>query len=541
MSTIESGEIMVKRMFKRLFGRPGLFYLFAFIVISACAPIKTTDKTLSWAIKNPETTYLGRTVESITAVHGEDSGFLLLDRGRDALSWRAIFADAAERSIDAQYFLWKNDAVGKIMMQRLMDAAERGVRVRVLVDDSMTESDPQYLARFGAYPNVEVRIYKPFGPKHKSYVLRWVDFVADLKRLNRRMHNKLFLVDGSAAIVGGRNIGNEYFEYPGPYVFRSRDLLALGPVARSAAREFDLYWNSAWAVPIDMAVAPIPTAKEAKELKKSLDTFAADPSHYPAGFYGDPKDINAEMTRLGSELLWGKATLLFDAVPDPDGKPQPRAVHNRTGVVLGKTMEKTTDEVLIESAYLILEKQSFAALEALGEKGVKIKLVTNSMASNNHLTAFEGYRKQRKKMLAIPGAELFEVRPDFKSEQGLFTEEELEKNKTLFGLHAKTTVFDRRIVFVGSFNVDPRSVNLNTEMGLLIESETLGNAVAESIEDDIAAGNSWQVIMKDDGKVEWITRKNGAITAEEDREPMTTAAQRAEAHALAIVPDESQL
>jgi putative cardiolipin synthase len=532
---------MVKRIFRRSPGRFALCILFIAITASFCAPIKTTDKTSSWAIKDPEATYLGRTAGSIAAGHGEDSGFLLLDRGRDALSWRAIFADAAEQSIDAQYFLWKDDDAGKIMMQRLLDAAERGVRVRVLVDDSMTDSDPQYLARFGAYPNVSVRIYKPFGPKHKSYVLRWIDFVADLKRLNRRMHNKLFLVDGSAAIVGGRNIGNEYFEYPGPYVFRSRDLLALGPVASSAAKEFDLYWNSDWAVPIEMAVAPVPTVEEAREQKASLDAFAADPSHYPEGFYGDPKETKAKLAGLGKDLLWGKATLLFDAVPDPDGKPQPHAVYDRTGVVLGQTMEKSTDEVLIESAYLILVKDAFTVLDAVGKKGVKIKLVTNSMAANNHLTAFEGYRKQRKKMLAIPGTELFEIRPDFKSERELFTAEELEKNKTRFGLHAKTTVFDRRIVFVGSFNVDPRSVNLNTEMGLLVESETLGKAVAESIEGDMAAGNSWQVILKDNGKVEWVTRENGVITAEEDKEPMTTAAQRAKARALAIVPDESQL
>ena len=174
-------------------------------------------------------------------------------RGRDAMALlnRMVTRDVSKCRVgQVIYTAWCDDA-GKIMMQRLLDAAERDVRVRVLIDDSMTESDPEYLALLGAHQNVEVRLYKPFGPKHKSLVLRWIDYVADLRVLNRRMHNKLFVVDGSVAIVGGRNIGNEYFEYPGPFVFRSRDLLALGPVVDSAAGAFDRYWNSDWTVPIE--------------------------------------------------------------------------------------------------------------------------------------------------------------------------------------------------------------------------------------------------------------------------------------------------
>jgi putative cardiolipin synthase len=530
----------MKQISKALASRVGLAPIL-FATIAACVPIKTIDKPSSYAIEDPGSTYLGRTAQSIAAGHGEDSGFLLLDRGRDALSWRAILAGAAEQSIDAQYFLWKNDEAGKIMVQRLLDAAERGVRVRALIDDSMTDSDPQYLALFGAHPNVEVRLYKPFGPAHKSYVLRWIDFGADLHRLNRRMHNKLFLVDGSIGIVGGRNIGNEYFEYPGPYVFRSRDLLALGPVANAAAKEFDLYWNSDWTVPIEMAVAHVPTVADVRAEKRSLDEFATDASHYPAGFYDDPADIDAEMAKLADQLTWGKAKLLFDAVPNSDGKPQPHPVADRTGVELRRVAEQATEELLLESAYLILSKGSFSPLDELGKKGVKIRLVTNSMASNNHLSAFEGYRKQRKKMLEIANADVFEIRPDFRSESELFTEAELEKYKTVFGLHAKTAVFDRKVVFVGSFNIDPRSRNLNTEMGLLVESEELSRQVADSIEGDMAAGNSWEVILNDDGRYEWLTRENGVITQTYDKEPMTTATQRAEAKALAIVPDTGQL
>ena len=487
-----------------------------------------------------DSTFLARTTDALGAGHDGESGFLLLDRGRDALSWRLILADAAERSIDAQYFLWKSDAAGKMMMQRLLDAAERGVRVRVLIDDSMTESDPHYLALFGAHPNVQVRIYKPFGSKHKSFVVRWVDYLADWKVSNHRMHNKLFLVDRSAAIVGGRNIANEYFEYPGPFVFRSRDLLGIGPVTTPAVSAFELYWNSSWAIPIENVVSPLPTAEAAADAKTSLDALATDASSYPTGFFDDPKNIDTEMARLGEELIWGKATLLLDAVPEGDGSSQPHDELDRTGRTLARVASEATDEIIIQSAYLILLKDGFEELGAITVKGVNLKFSTNSLASNNHLSSFAAYRPQRKKMLGI-GAELYEMRPDAASERAQYADAQLEEHKTHFGLHAKTSVFDRRIVFVGSFNLDPRSVNLNTEMGLLVESEALARQVAESILNDMEGGNSWQVVMNDRGKLSWLTVQDGVTTDETDTEPMTTAVQREEARVLSLVPDKAQM
>ncbi|MCZ6890406.1 MAG: phospholipase D family protein [Gammaproteobacteria bacterium] len=516
-------------------GRLGVVVLGAAFIVS-CVPIKTTDKQSSTAFDDSSSTRLYRAAQSMAAGHGGKSGILLLDRGRDALAWRTILADASEQSIDAQYFLWKDDDVGKILIQRLLDAAARGVRVRVLIDDSMTESNPQYLALFGAYPNVEVRLYKPFGSTHGSFVLRWLDFATDFHRLNRRMHNKLFLVDGSFAIIGGRNIGDDYFDYPVPYVFRDRDLLALGPVAESAADEFDVYWNSDWAVPIEMTVTPRPSTAAAYAEKESLDEFAADPEHYPAGFYGDPSNVDAEIAKLADQLIWGEARLLFDAVPGPEGKPQPHPLAGRIDVELRRIVEQSTEELLVESAYLILADGAFPILDEMGKRGIKTRFVTNSMASNNHLSAFEGYRKQRKAILGVTNARMFEIRPDFKSQRELFTASELEQHEMQFGLHAKTSVFDRKFVFVGSFNVDPRSRNLNTEMGLLVESEELGRLVAESIERDMAAGNSWEVVLTDAGKFRWLTHENGMVMETLDKEPMTTAVQRAEARALGIVP-----
>ncbi|MFW2438920.1 MAG: phospholipase D family protein [Arenicellales bacterium] len=520
----------------------GQIFLYLFLGIAGgCTMIetRTTDKTSSTAFSEPETTYLGKTAASIVAGHHTESGFLLLDRGRDALSWRLILADAAEKSIDVMYFLWKNDESGQVLIQRMLAAAERGVRVRALIDDSMTDSDPEYLALFSAHPNVEVRLYKPFGPKKKS-IMRWVDYAAHMKVTNRRMHNKLYLVDGSVEIIGGRNMGNEYFEYPGEFVFRSRDLLALGPVVDASGEAFDMYWNSDWAVPIEDVVTHVPSAEEATANRKSLDAMASKSKSYPRGFYDDPANIKTEMAALEKSLLWGKGTLLIDDVPDSNGKPQTHAELDKTGVMIGRAAAESKEEALIQSAYLILEKGGAVALDKLIKQGVKVKLATNSMAANNHLSAFVSYRKQRKKMLAA-GAEVYEMRPDAKIERSQFTAEELELHKTFFGLHAKTMVFDRNVVFVGSFNLDPRSVDLNTEMGLLVESAELGRAVADSIENDIAAGNSWQLLLDDNEKLSWVTKENGIITEKFDKDPMTSEAQRLEADALGLIPDASQM
>ena len=212
-----------------------------FLVVSCRESIQSSsvEKPVVESVKPATGSLLGATARSVSKNQSGESGFLLLDRGDQAFAWRTRLADAAESTIDAQYFLWKNDDAGKIMMQRLIAAADRGVRVRVLVDDSMTESNPRYLADFGAHPNVAVRLYKPFGPKGKSLVMRWLDYASDLRILNRRMHNKVFVVDGSYSIVGGRNIGNEYFEYIGPFCFRCRDLMAVGPVVESTSLGFD--------------------------------------------------------------------------------------------------------------------------------------------------------------------------------------------------------------------------------------------------------------------------------------------------------------
>lgn len=518
-----------------------LLALLSFLVSCASVPVSTTDKVESYAMPNLGDTPLGQFASALSAEHGEnESGFLLLDRGRDALAWRLFMAEQATKSLDVQYFLWKNDRMGRLYIQRLMDAAERGVRVRVIIDDSMTESDPQYLAKFSALPNIEVRLYKPFGPAHKSYVLNWVDFVSDFKRLNRRMHNKLYIADGSMMVTGGRNIGEDYFEYLAPDVFRSRDLLAVGRIANESSKAFDQYWNSEWTVPVEMAVSPVPSVADGEAFRQELDTAGEDASHYPPAFVAI-SDIPQARVQLSEQLMWGPARLLFDTVPGENGEPEvPTDQKDFVGLALQRAAEQATDELIVESAYLIMSDASMQGMQQLRDNGLEIRMLTNSLAANNHTTAFVGYRKQRKQLIQSM-TELYEYRPDAEGQTAMYNEVAPNEDVPHLGLHAKTAVFDRTSVFVGSFNLDPRSENLNTEIGLLVENEELANAVADSILADMSAGNAWLVRLNAKGETEWVTVENGTEVIEEHSEPLSSGKRKLEADLVQPITPESQM
>jgi putative cardiolipin synthase len=513
------------------------------LIVSGCTsvPSSTTHKVESIAVKDLGDTPLGRLAADLSAGRQEsEAGFLLLDRGRDALAWRLFMADNAVRTIDAQYFLWKNDRLGRTFIQRLMDAAERGVRVRVIVDDSMTESDPMYLAKFGAHPNVELRLYKPFGPSHKSYVFHWVDFLADFRLLNRRMHNKLFIADNSFIISGGRNIGEDYFEYLAPDIFRSRDLMGVGPLANSASDAFDMFWNSQWTVPVELAVDHVPSVEEAEAFRRLLDTAGEDADSYPPG-YSDIGDINRARAQLEPELMWGSAKLILDTVPGDDGEPRsPANATNTVGLALQAVANRSTKSLIAESAYLILTDSSMAHFRSLKERGLKVQVLTNSLAANNHTTAFVGYRKQRDEQIATV-SELYEYRPDATAQTELYHRLAPDQVVPHFGLHAKTAVYDRKTVFVGSFNLDPRSENLNTEIGFLVESEELANAVADSILNDMGPGNAWLVRLNDAGDTEWVTVRNGEETIEPKSEPLSSSTRKLEADLAQPFTPESEM
>ncbi len=354
------------------------------------------------------------------------------------------------------------------------------------------------------------------------------------------MHNKLYIADNSIVISGGRNIGEDYFEYQAPDVFRSRDLLGVGKIADDASTAFDLFWNSPWTVPIERTVDPVPSVNDGQVFRQTLDAAAGDPISYPPG-YQRIGDLVPAQQQLTATLIWGKSRLVYDTVPGENGEPKiPENEDDQVGKVLRKIADQSTREILVESAYLILTPATMEHMQRLTRRGLQTRFLTNSLAANNHTTAFAGYRQQRAQQIRAL-SELYEYRPDALSQTRLF--QELSPGQTVphLGLHAKTSVFDRRTVFVGSYNLDPRSQNLNTEIGILVDSPQLGAAVADSILGDMAAGNAWQVRLDEQGRTQWVTVQDGMETLEPDSEPLSSAARRLEADAAQPLTPASEM
>jgi cardiolipin synthase C len=487
----------------------------AMLVLAGCAHVAVVehaDRAASTAIADPQATPLGRKSERLTAHQAaEHSAFVLLDRGEEALVWRGMLADRATRTIDAQYFIWSQDNVGTIAAERLLQAAERGVRVRVIVDELSLDADPRFLARLNAHPLVEIRLYNPVGSLGlgaMKKVGRIVQTLGDFRRLNRRMHNKVFVVDGSVAIVGGRNVADEYYDLNPRYNFRDRDVLAIGPVVPQISKGFDEYWNDPWVVPIDAALDVGVTAEARDAYYRQLHAYASHPKNFPPRFAESLADIGARFDMLdASGMYWGRARAVYDR-PGKNPDLDRLDAFGESGRQLTELALSTRRELIAETPYLIMLKGTYDLLQRLRGQGVRIALVTNSMAATDAVWVHASYAFQRRRLLRM-GVELFEYRSDAQDRSNLMARYGLMEKKTPMAIHAKTMVIDRKVVFIGSFNMDPRSTHINTEVGLIIESPALAGDVAELIERDMAPHNSWRLELTSDGRIEWATLRNG--------------------------------
>lgn len=477
---------------------------------------------------------LQRSAAEQAAAHSPQSGFLVLDGGRDALLERLTLLESAERTIDAQYYIWNSDVTGRYLAQRLLVAADRGVRVRILLDDINVRGRDAQLVWLDSHPRIEVRIFNPSTAR--SGAARGLSFVRNFARLNRRMHNKSFTVDSAATIVGGRNIGDEYFDANRELNFRDRDLLAIGPVVAEAQDSFEQFWNSAWTRPVtELAGTRLSATQIAdglERVRRSTDELVQLGYEVPAaGVQAD------ERWRSALEgLIWAPAQLVHDRPPtDTDGSEQEQAV----AAALRTLAAQTTQEVVIESAYFILGDAALDLFAALHGSGVRVRALTNSLASNDLTTNHSGYARRRRQMLAA-GIELYELRPDAASCRALVAVVAHCSPPSMFGLHAKSAVFDRRIVYVGSFNVNLRSAFLNTETALIIDSPELAQQIAASIEENMSAENSWHVAIDERRRLLWTTDRDGQVETD-DREPRTGWWRRRSAAFYGLFPLEKYL
>ena len=463
------------------------------ILLCACA-----GPQLQQDFERPEPSYasppassgpLAAIADRIHASSGaEYSGFHLLDGSQESLAWRLALIDSAVSSIDIMTYLWYPDASGRLVLERAVLAAHRGVRVRLVVDDLMTMGQEQLFADLDRHPNIELRLFNPW--KKRGLVSRGGEMIAEMERLNTRMHDKLLIADGRAAIIGGRNIGDHYFGLNKNYNFHDLDVLAIGEMALQSNGMFDEFWNSEWVASAQqLTTQPDPeraAASWAKLQKKNRD--AEELSSFPL----EAKDWSEEFAALEPQLHPGTGELIYDTVT-AEGVTQ-----SMVGQMFA-IFNRAQEELLITNAYIIPGERGMAFLDALNDRGVDVRILTNSLASHDVPAVNSHYEPWRDDILRT-GTKLFELRADAAIQSIVDVPPVSAK---FVGLHTKASVSDGRLVFIGSMNLDPRSGAINTEMGAVIDSPGLGGEVRELMLRDMGPDNAWEVSLTDSDRLQW--------------------------------------
>jgi cardiolipin synthase C len=458
---------------------------------ASLAPPK--DRTATYVLQATQDTRLGRALAARVDQRPGASGIHALPQPRDAFATRVVLAGAADRSIDVQYYIWHDDEVGYLLFEALWHAAERGVRVRMLLDDMNTKGLDPTIAALDGHPNIEVRLYNPLVQRG----FRVLNFVGDFERVNRRMHNKSFTVDNQIAVVGGRNIGNEYFAAGSGMLFADLDVVAVGAVVPAVSKQFDLYWNSPSAYPARQFVG----AGDPAQLKAR---FAANRAGPDAVAYVEA----VRATPIVRDILDGRLTFEWttaQVVSDDPAKTLDTTA--RSDILLfpelvraagrpGKSLDLITP-------YFVPGEGGTAALVELARSGVAVRILTNSFAASDVSAVHAGYAKRREALLR-GGVRLYELKPT--AARDAPDADMSVGSGSSSGLHAKTFAVDRERVFVGSFNFDQRSALLNTEMGLVIGSSALAQRLADGFDRQVPVV-AYEVRIGPDGdRLQWIER-----------------------------------
>jgi cardiolipin synthase C len=489
------------------------------LLISGCATLpKHVQKTLTVALPNPATTSLGRMVAADET--GKNlSGIRLLTSGEEALGDLIALADHAERTLDIQYYIIHQDDSARILLQHVRLAADRGVRVRVLVDDLNTAGEDRRFMHLGAHANVEVRVFNPFPGGRSATWTRLLASVNDIPRINHRMHNKLFVADNALAITGGRNIGDEYFARGQHSNFIDLDVVAAGAIVRELSASFDAFWNSKYAYPIASLASPVSAEPASPQLPDGVIPLSSN-------------WLEGELNSGRIHLAWVPSTVLADrpAKIASEISPDEEITIANNLVAL---MRSAKQELIVISPYFVPGKDGIALFTKLVDQGVHIRILTNSLASTDSPLVHNGYSRYRVALLKL-GIELSEVRPKLGQKRARFH----PFRSSTASLHAKALVIDQKTVFIGSMNMDARSARTNSELGLVMRSADIARQVT-SLLDDISADGSYRLQLVDhSNRIEWSSGEPGSeVTWYTD--PETTRLQRFALKVLApFAPEE---
>lgn len=482
-------------------------------VLCSCAQLpKHYHAEKTTAITGTEDTALGSRSIALRQGLGDETRLVPIVDGVDAFYARVVLIKAAERSLDLQYFLWHKDLTGQVLLYFVLEAADRGVRVRLLLDDLDNQALDQELYALDRHPNISVRLFNPFANRSFKYV----DFFTDTARVNRRMHNKSLTADNQYAIVGGRNIGDDYFYAQEDANFLDFDALITGPAVQEVSTEFDAYWNHQAVVPIDAFEQNTATDEDLAKLRIRLAKHLES-----AG--GSPYADDVRSSRIVDALLRGGQFPAYVGVTDvvwddPDkglGKPVDEIVTMRD--LMDPYINSLDKELILISPYYVPgEGRVQAIIEAI-KKGVNVDLITNSYGSTDSSFVHAGYSRYRKELLA-GGVKIYELKPSAKLEhrKGRTASESAAK------LHTKAFIFDRKTVFIGSLNLDPRSIDINTEMGIVVHSPELAAELTKNLSEGRLNQAYELELVKSPAKskgeftvyawnIEWLERVDGKI------------------------------
>ena len=517
--------------------------LLLLLLLNGCASIPYDyPRPTSSALYRPEGTSLGKMIQAQAINHPGASGFYLLPTGLDAFTARARLIDRAEKTLDLQYYIFHDDLTGKYVYDRLLAAADRGVRVRLLLDDwHQTPETDWLLATLATHPNIEVRLFNPFGTHRRTFLARVLRMTFGPDRLRGRLHNKAFIADNSVAIVGGRNIGAEYFGASEEFNFYDVDIMAVGPIAREVSANFDDFWNCVLAMPVSALVRRRPSADDYMRLGRDLETQRERLKKSTYWLRVEDNDLLKRLDAGQVPLVWGQAEVLCDhplKCIDPDDATQAVKMTRKLKGIL----EEARSELLMVTPYFVPGPAGMRLLRQMRGRNLTIKIITNSFLSTDAPLAQIGYMRYRQDLLRT-GVELYEIKPtlmqlqqdqegrqfagDFRRLWSSFIQGggslvqrgasrlQIGGSSLQFGsesrgsLHAKTFVLDRQTVFVGSFNFDQRSMKLDTQNGIVIRSPELAAQAAYLFDQGVSPARTYRVTLLGDDDLVWITEDNG--------------------------------
>ncbi|MFJ3367051.1 phospholipase D family protein [Pseudomonas sp. NPDC086251] len=452
----------------------------------------------------------GRSIQAQVAPHQGQSGFRLLSDSAEAFNARAELIRNAQSSLDLQYYIVHDGISTRILVSELLDAADRGVRVRILLDDTTSDDLDRIIATLAAHPQIQIRVFNPLHLGRSTVVTRTMGRLFNLSQQHRRMHNKLWVVDNSVAIVGGRNLGDEYFDAEPNKNFTDIDMLSVGPVAEQLGHSFDQYWNSALSTPIEQFLSTRPTPRDLKNTRTRLDESLEETRLQNHALYQQlmTYTTHPRLHVWRRELIWAWNKALWDAPSKVLSKGEPPA-HLLLTTQLAPELNGVTKELIMVSAYMVPGQPGVVYLTHRADTGVSIRLLTNSLEATDVPAAHGAYAPYRKTLLEH-GVQLYELRrqsgDNGDSGPRLFHGGSADSSDS--SLHSKAMIFDQQKAFIGSFNFDSRSLLWNTEVGVLVDNPELAGRVRELALEGMAPTLSYHALLENNQLV-WVTEDDG--------------------------------